>query len=157
MPVVAACSSTLGRPTTVKSLSNGGLATQISNPTVISQAAKDETTAQAPRERKSLQELGLEIDLVPPRYRSTYFNHIFSGPAGYSAGYYSYLWTQMLDHDSRDYILARGGLTREMGTRLREQVLSRGGTMDYDVVYRNFAERDPDVKYMLRSLGLTDS
>ena len=108
-------------------------------------------------EAKALSELGLDVERVPSRYRSTYFNHIFSSPTGYSSGYYSYLWTQMLDHDSRDYILARGGLTREIGTRLREQVLSRGGTMDYDVVYRNFAERDPDVKYMLRSLGLTDS
>ncbi|NQX93815.1 MAG: M3 family metallopeptidase [Erythrobacter sp.] len=105
-------------------------------------------------ENKALSELGLEVEFVPPRYRSTYFNHIFSSPTGYSSGYYSYLWTQMLDHDSRDYILANGGLTRENGQRLREKVLSRGGTMDYDVVYRNYAERDPDVKYMLTSLGL---
>ncbi|MEO1044634.1 MAG: M3 family metallopeptidase [Pseudomonadota bacterium] len=105
-------------------------------------------------ENKALSELGLEVEVVPPRYRSTYFNHIFSSPTGYSSGYYSYLWTQMLDHDSRDYILANGGLTRENGQRLREKVLSRGGTMDYDVVYRNYAERDPDVKYMLASLGL---
>ncbi|MEO0641881.1 MAG: M3 family metallopeptidase [Pseudomonadota bacterium] len=105
-------------------------------------------------ENAALSELGLEVDLVPPRYRGTYFNHIFSSPTGYSSGYYSYLWTQMLDHDSRDYILKNGGLTRANGERLREKVLSRGGTMDYDVVYRNFAERDPDVKYMLAALGL---
>ncbi|MBA4164689.1 MAG: dipeptidyl carboxypeptidase II, partial [Erythrobacter sp.] len=60
-------------------------------------------------ERKSLEELGLEIDLVPPRYRSSYFNHIFSSPAGYSAGYYSYLWTEMLDKDSRKWFLDNGG------------------------------------------------
>ncbi|MEM1133101.1 MAG: M3 family metallopeptidase [Pseudomonadota bacterium] len=105
-------------------------------------------------EQRALSELGLEVELVPPRYRSTYFNHIFSSSTGYSAGYYSYLWTQMLDHDSRDYILSNGGLTRANGKRLRETVLSRGGTMDYDVVYRNFAGRDPNVKYMLASLGL---
>ena len=107
-------------------------------------------------EARALSELGLAVEVVPSRYRSTYFNHIFSSPTGYSSGYYSYLWTQMLDHDSRDYILANGGLNREIGQRLREKVLSRGGTMDYDVVYRNFAERDPDVKYMLNYLGLTE-
>ncbi|MEM9311672.1 MAG: M3 family metallopeptidase [Pseudomonadota bacterium] len=105
-------------------------------------------------ENVALSELGLEVDLVPPRYRGTYFNHIFSSPTGYSSGYYSYLWTQMLDHDSRDWIVQNGGLTRENGQRLRERVLSRGGTMDYDVVYRNFAGREPDVKYMLEALGL---
>ena len=82
-------------------------------------------------ERRSLEELGLEIDLVPPRYRSTYFNHIFSGPTGYSAGYYSYLWTEMLDRDSRKWFRENGGLTRENGDHYRDTVLSRGGTMDY--------------------------
>jgi len=106
-------------------------------------------------ERNSLEELGLEIDLVPPRYRSTYFNHVFSSPAGYSAGYYSYLWTQMLDHDSRNWFVENGGLSREAGQHYRETVLSRGGTMDYFEMYRNFAGREPDVKYMLAYLGLT--
>lgn len=105
-------------------------------------------------EKNALAELGLEVELVPPRYRSSYFNHIFSGPTGYSAGYYSYLWTQMLDHDNRAYIRANGGLTRANGQRLREKVLSRGGTMEFDEVYRSYAERDPDVKYMLGYLGL---
>ena len=66
-------------------------------------------------ERNSLLGIGLEIDLVPPRYRSNYFNHIFSSPAGYSAGYYSYLWTEMLDKDSRKWFLENGGLTRQNG------------------------------------------
>ncbi len=105
-------------------------------------------------EKQALSELGLEVELVPPRYYGTYFNHIFSSSTGYSAGYYSYLWTQMLDHDSRDYIVKNGGLTRANGQRLREKVLSRGGTMDYHEVYRSFAGRDPDVKYMLGYLGL---
>ncbi|NBC88513.1 MAG: dipeptidyl carboxypeptidase II, partial [Alphaproteobacteria bacterium] len=80
-------------------------------------------------EQRSLKELGLEIDLVPPRYRSTYFNHIFSSPAGYSAGYYSYLWTEMLDRDSREWFRENGGLTRANGQHYRDTVLSRGGTM----------------------------
>ncbi len=105
-------------------------------------------------ERKSLEELGLEIDLVPPRYRSTYFNHIFSSPAGYSAGYYSYLWTEMLDKDSRQWFLENGGLTRKNGDHYRATVLSRGGTMDYFEMYRIFAGREPDVKYMIESRGL---
>ena len=107
-------------------------------------------------EDRSLRELGLEVDLVPPRYRTTYFNHIFSGPAGYSAGYYSYLWTQMLDHDSRNWFLQNGGLTRENGDHYRETVLSQGGTQDYGEMYRNFADRDPDVQYMLVALGLAE-
>ncbi|MBX7500091.1 M3 family metallopeptidase [Qipengyuania sp. YG27] len=106
-------------------------------------------------ERKSLEELGLEIDLVPPRYRTTYFNHIFSGPTGYSAGYYSYLWTEMLDRDSRKWFLDNGGLTRANGDHFRETVLSTGGTMDYFEMFRNFAGREPDVTPMLEARGLT--
>ncbi|GAA4040520.1 M3 family metallopeptidase [Parerythrobacter jejuensis] len=107
-------------------------------------------------ERKSLQELGLEIDLVPPRYRSTYFNHIFSSPAGYSAGYYSYLWTEMLDRDSRKWFTDNGGMTRKNGEHYRKTVLSRGGTMDYFQMFENFAGRQPDVTPMLEARGLTD-
>ena len=102
-------------------------------------------------ERKSLEELGLEIDLVPPRYRSTYFNHIFSSPSGYSAGYYSYLWTEMLDRDSRKWFIENGGLTRENGDHYRATVLSRGGTMDYFKMFENFAGRAPDVTPMLEA------
>ena len=105
-------------------------------------------------ERKSLEELGLEIDLVPPRYRTTYFNHIFSSPSGYSAGYYSYLWTEMLDRDSRKWFMDNGGLTRANGDHYRKTVLSTGGTMDYFEMFRNFAGREPDVTPMLEARGL---
>ncbi|WP_255548100.1 M3 family metallopeptidase [Erythrobacter ani] len=105
-------------------------------------------------ERKSLTDLGLEIDLVPPRYRSTYFNHIFSSPAGYSAGYYSYLWTEMLDRDSRKWFRENGGLTRANGDHYRKTVLSRGGTIDYFDMFENFAGRQPDVQPMLEARGL---
>ncbi|MEZ5682101.1 MAG: M3 family metallopeptidase [Erythrobacter sp.] len=107
-------------------------------------------------ERKSLEELGLEIGLVPPRYRSTYFNHIFSSPSGYSAGYYSYLWTEMLDRDSRKWFMDNGGLTRANGDHYRATVLSRGGTMDYFEMFRNFAGRNPDVAPMLEARGLVE-
>ncbi len=106
-------------------------------------------------ERKSLTELGLEVDLVPPRYRSSYFSHIFSDPTGYSAGYYSYLWTEMLDRDSRKWFRDNGGLTRANGDHYRATVLSRGGTMDYFEMFRNFAGREPDVTPMLEARGLT--
>ncbi|GAA4643480.1 peptidyl-dipeptidase Dcp [Pontixanthobacter gangjinensis] len=108
-------------------------------------------------ERNSLEELGLEIGLVPPRYRSSYFNHIFSSPAGYSSGYYSYLWTEMLDRDSRKWFMDNGGLTRANGDHYRATVLSRGGTMDYFEMFQNFAGRQPDVTPMLEARGLTDA
>ena len=105
-------------------------------------------------ERDALESLGLEIDLVPPRYRSSYFNHIFSSPSGYSAGYYSYLWTEMLDRDSRKWFRENGGLTRANGDHYRATVLSRGGTMDYFRMFENFAGRQPDVTPMLVARGL---
>jgi peptidyl-dipeptidase Dcp len=105
-------------------------------------------------ERRALEELGLEIGLVPPRYRSSYFNHIFSDPTGYSSGYYSYLWTEMLDRDSRKWFRDNGGLTRANGDHYRTTVLSRGGTMDYFEMFQNFARREPDVTPMLEARGL---
>lgn len=105
-------------------------------------------------EARALKELGLEVGLVPPRYRSTYFNHIFSDPAGYSAGYYSYLWTEMLDRDSRKWFRDNGGLTRANGDHYRKTVLSRGGTMDYFEMFQSFAGRQPDVQPMLEARGL---
>ncbi len=106
-------------------------------------------------EAKALGETGLEVGLIPPRYRSTYFNHIFSDPEGYSSGYYSYLWTQMLDHDSRKWFRDNGGLTRKNGDHYRATVLSRGGTMDYFEMYRNFAGREPTIQPLLEARGLT--
>jgi peptidyl-dipeptidase Dcp len=106
-------------------------------------------------ENKALSELGLAVDLVPPRYRTSYFRHIFSDPAGYSAGYYSYLWTQMLDRDSRKWFMDNGGLTRANGDHFRATVLSQGGTQDYFKMYQAFAGRAPDVQPMLEALGLT--
>ncbi|MCT2559097.1 M3 family metallopeptidase [Tsuneonella sp. YG55] len=105
-------------------------------------------------EDKALKELGLAVDLVPPRYRTSYFRHIFSDPAGYSAGYYSYLWTEMLDRASRQWFLDNGGLTRANGDHFRATVLSRGGTQDYFEMYKAFTGREPDVKPMLEARGL---
>lgn len=108
-------------------------------------------------EDRALKELGLEVGLVPPRYRSTYFNHIFSDPEGYSAGYYSYQWTRMLAEDNKKWFRENGGLTRANGDHYRATVLSRGGTMDYFEMFRNFAGRDPSPAALLEALGLSEA
>lgn len=119
------------------------------------EAAAIRTPAQVDAfERQALAELGLETDLVPPRYRSSYFRHIFAG--GYSAGYYAYLWTEMLDHDSRAWFRENGGLTRENGDHYRDTVLSRGGTQDLFAMFRAFRGRDPQIDAMLDARGLSD-
>jgi peptidyl-dipeptidase Dcp len=108
-------------------------------------------------EAKSLGELGLATDLVPPRYRSSYFRHIFGDPEGYSAGYYAYLWTQMLDHDSRHWFTSHGGLTRENGQHFRDTILSRGKTEDYYTMFREFTGHDPSPLPLLEDRGLADA
>ncbi|MXP41027.1 dipeptidyl carboxypeptidase II [Altererythrobacter soli] len=119
------------------------------------EAATIRTTADVnAREAEWLAALGLEVENVPPRYRTSYFRHIFSSPAGYSAGYYSYLWTEMLDRDSRQWFRDNGGLTRANGEHFRKTVLSRGGTQDYFEMFRAFAGRDPRVEPMLEARGL---
>ena len=77
-------------------------------------------------EAEALKKYGVDLDVVPPRYRSTYFSHTFAG--GYSAGYYSYIWSEVLDADTVDWFKEHGGLTRENGDRFREKLLSRGGS-----------------------------
>ena len=104
-------------------------------------------------EAKALATGGFDTADVPPRYRSPYFLHIWSN--GYSAGYYAYIWTQMLDHDAFAWFTTHGGLTRANGQRFRDLVLSRGNTIDLATMYRNFTGRDPDVGPMLRFHGLT--
>ena len=92
------------------------------------------------------------FDAVPPRYSSTYFSHIFGG--GYSAGYYAYLWAEMLDADAYAWFEGHGGLTRENGERLREMVLSRGNTVDPAELYRAWRGCDPEIGPMLAGRGI---
>jgi peptidyl-dipeptidase Dcp len=103
-------------------------------------------------ETRVLSEAGLLIDAVPPRYHSTYFSHIFSG--GYAAGYYSYIWAEVLDADSERWFQQHGGLRRENGQRLREMILSRGNSQDPMELYRSFAGHDPDIGPLLDRRGL---
>ena len=95
---------------------------------------------------------GLQVDQVPPRYRTSYFRHIWGG--GYAAGYYAYSWTEMLDHDAYAWFKENGGMTRKNGQHLRDTILSKGHSQDYAVMYRNFAGRDPQVEPMLKARGL---
>ena len=103
-------------------------------------------------ETAALAKTGVDFPNVPPRYRSSYFQHIFAG--GYAAGYYAYLWTQMLADDSFAWFTAHGGLTRENGQRFRDLILSRGHTLDYGAMFRAFYGKDPDIGPMLESRGL---
>ena len=89
---------------------------------------------------------------VPPRYRSSYFLHIWAN--GYAAGYYAYQWTVMLADDSYDWFEKHGGLTRANGQRFRDLILSRGHTMDYGPMFRGFYGKDPDIDPMLVERGL---
>lgn len=103
-------------------------------------------------ETKALAAGGFDAADVPPRYKSPYFLHIWSN--GYSAGYYAYIWTQMLDHDAFNWFETHGGLTRANGQRFRDMILSRGNTIDLGTMYRDFTGHDPDVNPMLRYHGL---
>jgi peptidyl-dipeptidase Dcp len=103
-------------------------------------------------EKSALAKTGVDFPNVPPRYRSSYFQHIFAG--GYAAGYYAYLWTQMLADDSFAWFTAHGGLTAENGQRFRDLILSRGHTLDYGPMFRAFYGKDPDIAPMLDSRGL---
>ncbi len=103
-------------------------------------------------ETAALGKMGLDIADVPPRYRTSYFAHIWAG--GYSAGYYAYLWTQMLDHDAYHWFMDHGGLTRANGQRFRDLILSRGHTLDYGPMFKAFYGKDPDIGPMLEEHGL---
>jgi peptidyl-dipeptidase Dcp len=103
-------------------------------------------------EMEALRRTHLDLPQVPPRYRSSYFLHIWSN--GYAAGYYAYLWTEMLDDDAFAWFQAHGGLTRENGQRFRDMILSRGNTVDLATLYRNFRGADPDIEPMLEDRGL---
>jgi peptidyl-dipeptidase Dcp len=104
-------------------------------------------------ETAALQRIHLDLPQVPSRYRTSYFAHIWGG--GYAAGYYAYLWTQMLDDDAFSWFTEHGGLTRANGQRFRDMILSRGNTEDLGRLFRDFRGRDPDIRPMLENRGMT--
>ena len=103
-------------------------------------------------EADALMRFHVDVPQVPPRYHSTYFSHIWSN--GYSARYYSYLWTEVLDDDAYDWFMEHGGMTRANGDRYRSMILSRAGRQDFAELYRAFRGRDPQVGPLLRERGL---
>jgi peptidyl-dipeptidase Dcp len=103
-------------------------------------------------EAEALKKTRLDLPQVPPRYRSSYFLHIWAN--GYAAGYYAYLWTEMLDDDAFAWFQEHGGLTRKNGQRFRDMILSRGNTEDYAKMFRDFRGRDPVIEPMLVHRGL---
>jgi len=103
-------------------------------------------------EDQALQKAGVDYPPVPPRYRSSYFSHAFAG--GYSAGYYSYIWSEVLDADTVEFFKQHGGLTRENGDLFREKLLSRGGSADALGLFKNFTGRDPYLEPLLKRRGL---
>ena len=103
-------------------------------------------------EAAALERYHVAVHDVPPRYRSTYFSHIWD--SGYAAGYYAYLWSEILDDDAYAWFVEHGGLTRDNGQRFRDMILSRGGTIDAGDMYRAFRGRDPTVDALLENRGL---
>jgi peptidyl-dipeptidase Dcp len=104
-------------------------------------------------ESEALKRYNVAMDQVPPRYKSTYFSHIWGG--GYAAGYYAYLWSEVLDDDAYYWFKENGGMTRANGDKFRKMILSRGGTEDPAAMYRAFRGRDPKVEPLLEERGLT--
>jgi peptidyl-dipeptidase Dcp len=105
-------------------------------------------------EQQALEQAHIALRAVPPRYRSSYFQHIWGG--GYSAGYYAYLWTEMLADDAFQWFDENGGLTRANGDRFRQMILSRGNTVDLATLYATWRGRAPKVDAMLKNRGLVE-
>ena len=137
----------------------GYATTELAAANVIDQAWHQRSAAELPDadgvlafEAKALADAGVDFAPVPPRYRSTYYSHIFAG--GYSAGYYSYFWSEVLDAASVEWMKAHGGLERENGDRFRATLLSRGGSEDAMTLFRNFTGGDPSIQPFLERRGL---
>ena len=140
-----------------KKFNQGFLTTEYLSASLLDQRWHQLTPAQIPTdvlafEAQSLKDMGVDFAPVPPRYRTTYFSHSFSG--GYSAGYYAYLWSEKLDADTVEWFKEKGGLKRENGDWFRAKLLSRGGTDDAMNLFRNFRGRDPIIEPLLDRRGL---
>jgi peptidyl-dipeptidase Dcp len=103
-------------------------------------------------EARAIRDYGLDFDAVPTRYRTSYFAHIFAG--GYSAGYYGYIWSEILDADSVTWFKQNGGLTRANGQRFSDYLLARGGSKDSMTLVREFLGREPSIQPLLERRGL---
>jgi peptidyl-dipeptidase Dcp len=106
-------------------------------------------------EAEALKQAGIDFYAVPPRYRSTYFSHVFASATGYSAGYYAYIWSDTLAQDTKHWFRSHGGLQRGNGDLLRNKVLSKGFSEDALTIFRDFYGKGPDIGPLLESRGLT--
>lgn len=138
----------------------GYLTTELVAANVIDQAWHQHKAAELPDadgvlafEAAALSKAGLDFPPVPPRYRTTYYSHIFSSNA-YSAGYYSYFWSEVLDADTVEWFKSHGGLTRANGDRFRSMLLSRGGSQDAMQLFINFTGGEPRIEPLLQRRGL---
>ncbi|GAB3653359.1 M3 family metallopeptidase [Glycomyces tarimensis] len=121
-------------------------------PEDVPEPGDDPAAAVEAFERAALEEAGIAMDEIAPRYRTGYFAHIFAG--GYSAGYYSYIWSEILDADTVEWFKDRGGLSRENGDHFRRHLLSKGGSIDPMESYRRFRGRDAEIEPLLERRGL---
>jgi len=140
-----------------KKFNQGFMTTEYLAAALLDQSWHQLTPSQIPAdtlafEADALKKAGVDYDAVPPRYRTTYFSHSFSG--GYSAGYYAYLWSEKLDADTVEWFKEKGGLTRKNGDWFRAQLLSRGGSADAMTLFRTFRGRDADIHALLNRRGL---
>ena len=103
-------------------------------------------------EKAALAKYKVNLGEIPPRYHTPYFSHIWSG--GYSAGYYAYLWSEVIDQDAYYWFKEKGGMTRANGQKVRDMILSVGGQMDAAEMYRKFRGRDAIVEPLLIERGL---
>jgi len=149
----------LERVLAAQRFNQGYATTEYLEAALLDQAWYQITVAQAPSaqevpafEQQALKASGLDYPPVPPRYHSTYFAHIFE--SGYSAGYYAYLWSEVLARDTGEWFHTHGGLTRANGDFLRARVLSRGRSEDPQVLFRNFYGRAPEIEPLLEYRGL---
>jgi peptidyl-dipeptidase Dcp len=118
----------------------------------ISAAQAPNAAGVMPFEVAALEQAGVDYYAVPPRYHTTYFSHSFAG--GYSAGYYAYIWSEVLAADTQHWMRTHGGLKRDNGDFLRKTLLSRGGSEDALALFRDFYGRDPEVQWLLEKRGL---
>ncbi|PPU04028.1 dipeptidyl carboxypeptidase II [Xanthomonas arboricola pv. guizotiae] len=105
-------------------------------------------------EAKALQQDGIAYAPVPPRYKTPYFSHIMSG---YAAGYYAYIWSEVLDANTQQWFKQHGGLSRANGDRFRQTLLSRGGSVDAMELFQNFAGHAPQIEPLLEKRGLSET
>ena len=149
----------LAKVEAAKKFNQGFKTTEYLAATLLDQAWHQISAAEVPEpegvlafEAAALKKYGVDFAPVPPRYRSTYFSHTFAG--GYSAGYYSYIWSEVLDANSVEWMKQHGGLVRANGEHFRRTLLSRGGSEDALQLFRDFAGHEPVIKPLLERRGL---